>query len=93
VVYISDQIVALCETGRGQLEAMENCRCLLHRQEQGGQDRAFQFQDGLVNYKAHYDLSRFRPLLRGNSHMSSGLILNMNRGYNGVGRELEKFMW
>jgi hypothetical protein len=29
----------------------------LHRQEQGGQDRAFQFRDGLVNYQAHNDLS------------------------------------
>jgi hypothetical protein len=32
-------------------------RCFLHRQEQGGQDRVFQFQGGLVNYKAHGDLS------------------------------------
>jgi hypothetical protein len=44
-----------------------------------------------VNYKAHYDLSWFRPLLKGNSPMSSGLILKMNRGYNGVNRELKKF--
>jgi hypothetical protein len=36
-----------------------------------------------VNYKAHYDLSWFRPLLKGNSPISSGLILKMNRGYNG----------
>jgi hypothetical protein len=35
----------------------------------------------------------FRPLLEGNSPISSGLILKMNRGYNGVSRELEKFMW
>jgi hypothetical protein len=31
------------------------------------------------------------PLIRGNSHMSSSLILKMNGGYNGVSRELEKF--
>jgi hypothetical protein len=53
----------------------------------------FQFQDGLANYKAHYDLSWFMPLLGGNSPMSSGVILKMNKGYNGVSRELEKFMW
>jgi hypothetical protein len=45
-----------------------------------------------VNYKAHYDLSWFRPLLGGNSPISSDLILKINRGYNGVSRELEKFM-
>jgi hypothetical protein len=28
-----------------------------------------------------------------NSPMSSGLILKMSRGYNGVSRELEKFTW
>jgi hypothetical protein len=44
-----------------------------------------------VNYKAHYDLSWFRPLLGGNSSMSSGLILKMSKCYNGVSRELEKF--
>jgi hypothetical protein len=44
-----------------------------------------------MNYKAHYDLSWFRPLHGGNSPMSSGLILKMNNGYNGVSRELEKF--
>jgi hypothetical protein len=60
---------------------------------QGGQDHAFLFRDGLVNYKAHYDLSWFRPLLGGNSPTSSGLILKMNNGYNGVSRELEKFAW
>jgi hypothetical protein len=32
------------------------------------------------------------PLFRDNSHTSSGLILKMNNGYNGVSRELEKFM-
>jgi hypothetical protein len=32
------------------------------------------------------------PLLGGNSHTSSGLILKMNSGYNGVSRELEKFV-
>jgi hypothetical protein len=31
------------------------------------------------------------PLLGGNSPMSSGLILKINRGYNGVSRVLEKF--
>jgi hypothetical protein len=46
-----------------------------------------------MNYKAHYDLSYFRPLLGGNNSMSSGLILKINRGYNGVARELEKFTW
>jgi hypothetical protein len=46
-----------------------------------------------VNYRAHYDLSWFRPLLEGNSPTSSGLILKMNIGYKGVSRELEKFAW
>jgi hypothetical protein len=45
-----------------------------------------------VNYKAHYGLFWFRPLLRGNSPTSGGLILKMNSGYNGVNKELEKFM-
>jgi hypothetical protein len=45
-----------------------------------------------VNYKAHYSLSWFRPILGGNSHTSSSLILKMNSGYNGVSRELKKFM-
>jgi hypothetical protein len=44
-----------------------------------------------VNYKAHYGLSWFRPLLEGNSPTTSGLILKMNNGYNGVSRELVKF--
>jgi hypothetical protein len=44
-----------------------------------------------VNYKEHYDLSWFRPLLGGNSSTSSGLILKMNNGYDVVSRELEKF--
>jgi hypothetical protein len=44
-----------------------------------------------VNYKAHYGLSWFRPLLDGNSHTTSGLILKMNNGYNGVSKELVKF--
>jgi hypothetical protein len=44
-----------------------------------------------VNYKAHYDLSWFRPLLRGNSTMFSGLILKINKCYNGVSRELKKW--
>jgi hypothetical protein len=34
-----------------------NYQCFLHRQEQGGQDRTFQFQGGHANYKAHSDLS------------------------------------
>jgi hypothetical protein len=45
-----------------------------------------------VNYKAHYGLSWFRTILRGNSPTTSSLILKMNSGYNGVIRELEKFM-
>jgi hypothetical protein len=57
-----------------------------------GQDHVFLFQGGIVNYKAHYGLSWFRPLLRGNSHTSNSLILKMNSGYNGVSRELNKFM-
>jgi hypothetical protein len=36
-----------------------------------------------MNYKAHYDLSWYRPLCGGNSPMSSGLILKINIGYNG----------
>jgi hypothetical protein len=52
----------------------------------------FQFQDGLANYKAHYDLSWFRTLLKGNSPTSSRLILKMNRGYNGVSKDLKKFV-
>jgi hypothetical protein len=68
-------------------------RCFLHRQEQGGQDRVFQFQGGLVNYKAHGDLSWFKPLLGGNSPTSSGLILKMNMYYKGVSRDLKKFLW
>jgi hypothetical protein len=46
-----------------------------------------------MNYRAHYVLSWFRPLLRGNNPTSSGLILKMNRVYNKVSRELEKFTW
>jgi hypothetical protein len=60
---------------------------------QAGQDCVFQFWDGLAHYKAHYDLSWFRLLLRGNSPTSSDLILKMNRGYNRVSRELKKFTW
>jgi hypothetical protein len=44
-----------------------------------------------VNYKAYYDISWFRLLLGGNSPTSSGLILKMNKSYNGVSRELKKF--
>jgi hypothetical protein len=59
---------------------------------QGGQDRAILFRDGLANYKVHYVLSWFRPLLGGNRPTSSGLILKkMNSGYNGVSRVLEEF--
>jgi hypothetical protein len=43
-----------------------------------------------MNYKTYY-LSWFRPLIKGNRHMSSGLILKMNNVYNRVSRELEKF--
>jgi hypothetical protein len=53
----------------------------------------FQFHDGLVNYKAHNDLSWFRPLLGDNSPMPSGLIVKMNRCYKGVSTELEMFTW
>jgi hypothetical protein len=59
---------------------------------QGGQDHAFLFQGGLGNYKAHYSLSWFRPLLGDNCPMFSGLILKMNNGCNRVSRELKKFM-
>jgi hypothetical protein len=44
-----------------------------------------------VNYKAHYNLSWFMPLLEGNSTTSSSLILKMNGSYNGVSGELKKF--
>jgi hypothetical protein len=46
-----------------------------------------------VNYKAHNDLSWFKPLLEGNSPTSIGLILKMNECYKGARRELEKFTW
>jgi hypothetical protein len=59
----------------------------------GDQDHAFQFWDGLANYREHYDLSWFKPLLGGNSPTSSGLILKMNKVYNGVSRGLKKFTW
>jgi hypothetical protein len=52
----------------------------------------FLFRCGLANYKPQNGLSWFRPLLGGNSPTSSGLILKMNGSYNGVRRELEKFM-
>jgi hypothetical protein len=57
----------------------------------GGQDRVFLFWGGPTNYKAHYSLSWFRPLLGGNSPTSNGLILKMNNGYNGVSTMLDKF--
>jgi hypothetical protein len=59
---------------------------------QGGQDHVFLFSGGLANFKAHYGLSKFRPLLGGNSPTSRDLILMINSGYNGVSRELEKFI-
>jgi hypothetical protein len=43
-----------------------------------------------VNYKAHYSLYWFWPLLRGNSPTSSDLILKINSGYYGVSRVLKK---
>jgi hypothetical protein len=43
-----------------------------------------------VNYEAHYSISWFKPLIRGNSLASSGLILKMKRCYKGVSRELKK---
>jgi hypothetical protein len=46
-----------------------------------------------MNYKAHNNLSWYRPLLKGNSPTSNNLILKMNICYNGVRRELEKFTW
>jgi hypothetical protein len=58
---------------------------------QGGQDCVFLFRGGLTNYKAHYGLSWFKPLIGDNSPTSSGLILKMNSGYNGMSRELRKF--
>jgi hypothetical protein len=57
----------------------------------GGQDRVFLFRGGITNYKIHYSLSWFRPLLEGNSPTSNGLILKMNSGNNEVSRELKKF--
>jgi hypothetical protein len=36
-----------------------------------------------VNNIAYNDLSWFKPLLKGNSPMSNGLILNMNKCYKG----------
>jgi hypothetical protein len=59
---------------------------------QGGQDRAFLFRGGLANYKAHYGLSCFSHLLGGNGPTSNLFISKMNYGYNGVSRELKKFM-
>jgi hypothetical protein len=45
-----------------------------------------------VNYKAHYGLSCFSHLLGGNGPTSNLFISKMNYGYNGVSRELKKFM-
>jgi hypothetical protein len=47
----------------------------------------------ICELKLHYDLSCFRPLLRGNNPMFSDLILKMNRCYNEVSIEFEKFTW
>jgi hypothetical protein len=63
------------------------CTCKI----QGFQDRVFLFQDGLTNFKSHYILFWFRPLLGGNSPTSNDLILKMNNGYNGESIVLEKF--
>jgi hypothetical protein len=41
-----------------------------------------------MNYKAHGDLFYFRPLLRGDSFMFSGLILKMNMCYKGWAESL-----
>jgi hypothetical protein len=57
---------------------------------QVNQDHTFMFRGGLMNYKAHYGLSWFRPLLGGNSPTPSSLVSKMNSGYNGVSRELKK---
>jgi hypothetical protein len=46
-----------------------------------------------LHVRVHNDLSWFMSLLGGNSPMSSGLILKMNRCDKGVSRELMKFMW
>jgi hypothetical protein len=51
----------------------------------------FLFWNDLLNYKAYYSLSWFKPLLRGNNLVSSDLILMMNNGYNEVSEVLEKF--
>jgi hypothetical protein len=45
-----------------------------------------------MNYKAQYGLSWFGPLHGGNSPTCSSLISKMNNGYNGVSRELKKFV-
>jgi hypothetical protein len=52
----------------------------------------FLFRGGLANYKVHYGLSWFKPLLSGDSPTSSSLMLKMSSGYNEVSRELEKFV-
>jgi hypothetical protein len=46
-----------------------------------------------MNYRTQYDLSYFVLLLRGTSYMSNDLILNINRVYNRVSRELKNFTW
>jgi hypothetical protein len=51
----------------------------------------FQFQGGLMNNLAHNALSYFRPLLGGNSPISSGVVLMKNKCYNGVSRVLKWF--
>jgi hypothetical protein len=44
----------------------------------------------IKNYKAHYILSWFKPLLKSNSPTSSGLIFKMNSGYNGGEQSAEE---
>jgi hypothetical protein len=67
-----------------------NCRFFCTDKIQG-QNCAFLFWCGLTNYKAHYNLSWFRPLFEGNSPACSGLIFKMNTSYNELSRELKKF--
>jgi hypothetical protein len=51
----------------------------------------FLLRGDLGNYKEYYSLFWFSPLLGGNRHTSSGLILKMNSDYNGVSTVLKKF--
>jgi hypothetical protein len=72
-------VVALSMT----VDLIEVCRCFCIDKMQVCQDYAFLTRGGLANYKAHYLLSWFSPLLGGNGPTSSGLILKINSGYNG----------